>query len=68
MLDQASSNVRQEMHASLSTVPIDNELNVPQAVPDGTNSFDAYEAQGTDFNFDTWFNQLADFNNLFDEI
>ncbi|KAI6886897.1 hypothetical protein KC318_g15434 [Hortaea werneckii] len=66
--DQASSNDRQEMHASLSTMPIDNELNVPQAVPDGTNSFDACEAQGTDFNFDTWFNQLADFNNLFDEI
>lgn len=68
MLDQASSNEPQEMHVSLSTMPTDNGLNVPQVVPDGTDSFEIYEAQGREFNFDTWFSQLSDFNNLFDEI
>lgn len=68
MLDQASSDDPQEMHASLSAMPIDNELNVPQAVQNETDSLGTYEAQGRDFNFDTWFSQLDDFSNLFDEI
>jgi hypothetical protein len=69
MADTGNLNNTSERRSSLSTapaVPAMDGLRTSQSTLEQTYSFDTYQSQGGDIDFDTWFGQqLVDFDSIF---
>jgi hypothetical protein len=69
MADTGNLNNTSERQSPLSTIPANlamDGLRTPQSTLEQTYSFDTYQSQGGDIDFDTWFGQhLVDFDSIF---
>jgi hypothetical protein len=66
MTDPGRSNNISERRSSLSTPQAVEGMRTPHSTLEQTYSFDTYQSQGGDINFDTWFSQhLVDFDSVF---
>jgi hypothetical protein len=69
MADTGNLNNTSENRSPLSTIPVNlamDGLRTPQSTLEQTYSFDNYQSQGGDIDFDTWFGQhLVDFDSIF---
>ena len=69
MADTSTLNNTAERRSPLSAIPANpamDGLRTPQSTLEQTYSFDTYQSQGGDIDFDTWFGQqLVDFDSIF---